>query len=256
MMFTPVITPYLPDGQAKVLLAGEGARRFFNDLQALGLKILYTKPIADLPKVLCAHADLAVCPLGEKRYLLDASQEELFSQLQDLGLIPIFGETRVKSGYPDDVIYNCLKIGEKYLLCNQKIAEKQILMCAKQENCAILNCKQGYTKCSVALVSENAAITDDKGIAQILSAKNFDVLLIKKGDILLHGLNYGFIGGCCTMLSKNEMLFLGDIRLHQDGDAIRGFLKNHGVVPICIEKSPLTDIGSLIPLLQEVNGDA
>ena len=255
-MLAPVMTPYLPNGQAKVLLAGEGARSFSDDLHALGLEILYTKPIADLPKVLCEHADLAVCTMCNKRYLLDASQEELFTQLQKRGLIPICGETRVQSGYPDDVIYNCLKIGEKYLLCNKKTAENQILSCAKQENCVILNCKQGYTKCSVALVSENAAITDDKSIAKILSAENFDVLLIQKGDILLHGLDYGFIGGCCTMLSKSEMLFLGDIRLHQDGDTICSFLKNHGVIPICIENTPLTDIGSLVPLLQEVNGDA
>lgn len=255
-MLTPVMTPYLPDGQAKVLLAGEGARNFSDDLHSLGLNILYTKPIDTLPKCLCAHTDLAVCPLGGKQYCMDTSQSALFLYLQELGLQPIYGTRTVKSGYPDDVAYNALQIGKKFLLCNRKTVDESVLTVALRENCAILHCKQGYTKCSVALVREKAAITDDAGIAEILTENAFDVLQIEKGDVLLHGFNYGFIGGCCTMLSKSEMLFLGDLRLHRNGDAITAFLRNYGILPVCVEKSPLTDIGSLIPLLQEEKPNA
>lgn len=251
MKYTPILTPYLPSGQAKVLLAGEGARVFSEDFAELGLTVLYTKPIETLPKFLCTHADLAVCPLGGKRYCMDVSQSLLFSQLQNFGLDPLYGTQTVKSGYPEDVAYNALKIGEKFLLCNRKIVDETILSCAEREKCAILNCKQGYTKCSVALVHENAAITDDSGIAEVLLNNGFDVLQIEKGDILLEGFNYGFIGGCSVMLSKHEMLFLGDLRLHRDGDAIQAFLKNYEITPICVKNVPLTDIGSLIPLLQE-----
>ena len=127
---------------------------------------------------------------------------------------------------------------------------------ANTQNCAILNCKQGYTKCSVAPIRQNAVLTDDNSIAKALQKNGFDVLLLEKGDVLLQGFRYGFIGGCCTMLSPSEMLFLGDIRLHRNGDAIKAFLQNYGITPICIEKTPLTDIGSLIPLLQEGNRNA
>lgn len=251
MQFSPVSVPYLPSGQAKVLAVGEGARVFAEDLTALGISVLYTNPVPALPKFLCTHADLAICPLGEKRFCLDASQSALYSELQRLGLEPMYGTRQVKSGYPDDVAYNVLKIGTRFLLCNRKITDETVLSVAKRDNCTILHCKQGYTKCSVSLVRENAAITDDAGIAKVLSENGLDVLQIKKGDILLEGLNYGFIGGCSVMVSEHEMLFLGDLRLHCDGEAIQAFLKNYGITPICIKNTPLTDIGSLIPLLQE-----
>ncbi|MGN0570584.1 MAG: DUF6873 family GME fold protein [Candidatus Fimenecus sp.] len=255
-MLSPVFTPYLPTGQAKVLVAGEGTKDFSSVLDVLGLSVLYTEPIAALPKNLCTHADLAVCPLENSRLFLDFSQKKLFVKLQSLGFCPSFGALTVSGGYPNDVPYNALQLGKNYLLCNEKTIDSSIYQYASEKNCAILHCKQGYTKCSVAPIRENAVMTDDKSIAEILQQNGFDVLLLEKGDILLHGFNYGFIGGCCTMLSKSEMLFLGDIRLHRNADAIQAFLKNYGISPICAGKTPLTDIGSLIPLLQEEKTNA
>ncbi|MGN0519498.1 MAG: DUF6873 family GME fold protein [Candidatus Fimenecus sp.] len=250
-MLTPILTPYLPTGQVKVLVAGEGVRGFSSALDALGLSVLYTAPIAALPKALYAHTDLAVCPLKNRQFFLDNSQTELYSNLQAFGCCTSYGNQKVQSGYPQDVPYNALQLGAKFLLCNKKTVASSILQYAIAENCVILNCRQGYTKCSVAPIRENAVMTDDKSIAEILLKNDFDVLLLEKGDILLHGFQYGFIGGCCTMISKSEMLFLGDMRSHRNADAIQAFLKNYGISPICAGKTPLTDIGSLIPLLQE-----
>ena len=39
-MLAPVLTPYLPTGQTKVLIVGEGARGFSDALDALGLSLL------------------------------------------------------------------------------------------------------------------------------------------------------------------------------------------------------------------------
>lgn len=255
-MLTPVLTPYLPTGQAKVFIAGEGARGFSDALDALGLSLLYTAPIAALPKNLATHADLAVCPMGNNRFFLDCSQTALFAKLQAHGFCVSYGESTASRGYPADVPYNALQLGENRFLCNEKTVDISIFQYANAQNYAILNCKQGYTKCSVAPIRKNAVLTDDNGIAKTLQKNGFDVLQLEKGDILLQGFHYGFIGGCCTMLSQSEMLFLGDICLHRNGDAIKAFLQNYGITPICIEKTPLTDIGSLIPLLQEENRNA
>lgn len=250
-MLQPVEVPYLPTERVRTLIVGEGVHPFAAELEKMGLTLVYTKPIETLTPPLSAHADLAVCPMTNGRFILEISQQDLFLKLRDLTLKPTFGTARVTSGYPSDAAYNVLQIGAHFLLCNQKTADFSILQYATAQKCAILNCKQGYVKCSVALIRENAVITDDNGIAKILTENGFDVLCIEKGDVRLSGFHYGFIGGCATMLSKTEMLFLGDIRLHRNGDAITGFLRNHGIIPICIEKVPLTDVGSLIPLLQE-----
>lgn len=255
-MISAVDTPYLPTGQAKVLLAGEGARAFAEAFKALNLSVFYTTPISALPKGLCAHTDLAVCPMGNRQFFLDRSQSQLVAELQSLGFCVLYGEQSVSEGYPNDVPYNAVKLGANILLCNKKTVDFSILRYATAKKCAILSCNQGYTKCSVAPIRANAVLTDDKSIAQILRKNNFDVLLLEKGDILLQGYNYGFIGGCCTMLSESEMLFLGNVFSHRDADAICGFLKNYGIVPICAGKTPLTDVGSLIPLLQEEKTNA
>lgn len=255
-MLTPVLTPYLPTGQTKVLIAGKGAHGFSDALEALGLSLFYIAPIAALPKSLTTHADLVVCPMGNNCFFLDRSQPALFLKLQARGFSVSYGESTASRGYPADVPYNALQLGENCLLCNEKTVDFSIYQYANAQNYAILSCKQGYTKCSVAPIRENAVMTDDNGIAKTLQKNGFDVLQLEKGDILLHGFNYGFIGGCCTMLSQSEMLFLGDIRLHRNGDAIKAFLQNYAITPICIEKMPLTDIGSLIPLLQEENINA
>lgn len=255
-MIRAVDTPYLPTGQATTLIAGEGARAFVDTFQALGLSVLYTAPIYGLPKGLSAHTDLAVFPMGNRLFFLDRSQTKLFTQLKSLGFCVSYGEQRVTEGYPNDVPYNAVKLGKNLLLCNEKTVDFSILQYAISEKYGILNCNQGYTKCSVAPIGANAVLTDDKSIAEILRQIGFDVLLLEKGDILLHGFNYGLIGGCCTMLSKSEMLFLGNVFSHRNADAICAFLRNYGIVPICAGKMPLTDIGSLIPLLQEEKTNA
>ena len=92
-MLTPVLTPYLPTGQAKVLIVGEGARGFSDALDALGLSLLYTAPIAVLPENLATHADLAVCPMGHNRFFLDRSQTDLIANLQAHGFSVSYRES-------------------------------------------------------------------------------------------------------------------------------------------------------------------
>ena len=54
----------------------------------------------------------------------------------------------------------------------------------------------------MAVVSNKAIITSDKVIAHEAKKVDLDVLLIPPGDIILPGLDYGFIGGCCGLIEK------------------------------------------------------
>ena len=62
-----------------------------------------------------------------------------------------------------------------------------------------INVSQGYSKCSLCIVNENSVITEDDGIAEVLKRHNMDVLKISAGDVLLSGLDYGFLGGLLTL---------------------------------------------------------
>ncbi len=247
-----ISAPYLPQDKVNTLIAGEGMRPYESALGALGIRILYTDSVPTLSEPIRAHADLVVFPFGNKHFLLDKSQTALYAHLQSIGAKPQFAETHVQNGYPKDIPLNCVRIGRN-LLCNPKYADKAILSFAKQENCVILGCRQGYVKCSVVVVRENAIITDDVSIAKA-AGQALDVLLAEKGSVRLPGFSYGFIGGCCTLISPSEMLFVGDLQNHSDKDSIKSFLRNYGIYPISLNKMHLIDVGSLIPLTtQEVS---
>lgn len=240
-----VLDPYLPDGQVKMIIAGDGLRGYEKSLKSLGISVLYTNKADCISGALATHADLVVFPFGNGRFLLDPGQEQLANTLQEKGAECVFGSAP-KDGYPLDVPYNAVKIG-KTLICNPKTLDSSIFHLAKSEDCAIISCKQGYTKCSVAVVSENAVVTDDPGIKKVLTPF-FDVLLVQKGSVCLDGYHYGLFGGCCGLISKDTLLFVGDYKKHEDAERIRSFLRNYGVYPESLCGKPLKDIGSLIPL--------
>lgn len=243
-----VSDPYLPDGHIKLIIAGDDLRAYEKSLKSLGISVLYTKKADRISGALATHADLVVFPFGNGRFLLDPGQEQLANTLQEKGAECAFGSAP-KDGYPLDVPYNAVKIG-KTLICNPKTLDSSIFHLAKSEDCAIISCKQGYTKCSVAVISENAVITDDPGIEKALKPF-FDVLLVQKGRVCLDGYPYGLFGGCCGLISKDTLLFVGDYKKHEDAEKIRAFLRNYGVYPESLCGEPLKDIGSLIPLMIE-----
>lgn len=239
------IDPYLPDGQVKMIIAGDGLRKYEKAVENLGISVLYTKKADCISGSLATHADLVAFPYGNGRFFLAPGQEQLANTLQEKGAECTFG-SMPKDGYPFDVPYNAVKIG-KTLICNPKIVDSCIFHLAKSEDCAIISCKQGYTKCSVAAISDSAILTDDKGIADAVKPI-FDVLLVQKGSVRLDGYSYGFIGGCCGLISKDILLFLGDYKKHEDAERIRSFLRNYGVYPESLSDGPLTDIGSFMPV--------
>jgi len=109
----------------------------------------------------------------------------------------------------------------------------------------LLNVNQGYSKCSTAIVSENAVITSDMKIGKILKENNINVLLLPPGDIILPGLDYGFIGGTCGLLDNNKLAFYGNLNMYKYGDKVLNFLKKHNVKPIFLSKDKLIDRGSI-----------
>jgi len=82
------------------------------------------------------------------------------------------------------------------LVCNEQAAAPELLEAARRMGLELIPVKQGYAKCSLCIVSENAVITADEGLAYTLCRAGLDVLKIIPGCIRLPGYGYGFIGGC------------------------------------------------------------
>lgn len=157
----------------------------------------------------------------------------------------IVSKNSLSNTYPDDIILNSL-IFENYFIHTLKYTDSNLLK--SQELKLHINVPQGYTKCSILPVRDNALITSDQGIYNTLKDFNFDILLLPPGDILLPSLNYGFIGGVGGMISNNKMAFFGDLDSYKWGDQIKKFLFKYDVSPIALRKGKLIDRGSLLTL--------
>lgn len=242
--------PYLPTEKVTHILAGTGMKPYEKSLANLQITCFYSKPIPTLTDSVRTHLDLAVFPIGDKDFILDISQTQLYDKLISLHAHPQYANTAVTNGYPQEAKLNCVRIGNQ-LFGNLKTIDTKILEQCKKSSVSICTVKQGYTKCSVAVVAKDALITDDIGIASVAKSNKQDVLLVEKGSVQLNGYPYGFIGGCCSLVAQDMMLFTGHIKRHTNAAEISDFLRNYRIYPESLSNGDLTDIGSFIPLLQQ-----
>lgn len=177
------------------------------------------KTSAVMPQI-ASHPDVYMCSLNGKT--VHALEGELSPE------------------YPGDCRYNAACTG-KYLIGNMDILSPRLKEQASDYE--FIHVKQGYAKCSTAVIDSTSAITADEGIARACQGR-MDILKIRPGHILLPGFDYGFIGGTCGRIG-DEIVFCGSVSQHPDGEKIISFITSRGL-KIKEFDFQLTDIGSII----------
>ena len=211
----------------------------------MGYSLVYSGVLHNADRAVASHPDMQIVKISQNEWLC---APEVFCHYKPyfdiLGLVLYKGRTEPKSPYPMDVSYNVCRAGE-YAIHNFKYTDEVFL---KNFFGKAININQGYSKCSIAVVSEKAVITSDCGIEKILSAHGFKVLKIKEGHIELSPYKYGFIGGACGLVENDKLLFCGNVKKHPDGERIVRFCSENGVEAISLFDGDLVDIGTIIPL--------
>lgn len=214
-------------------------------LSSLGLDIMEIPKCTDLYESINGHVDiqLNIIDKKSKKVIINKNLNNIFkNKLNSLGITYIESKDSLKYTYPNNIILNALSLDD-YFIHNLKYTDENLLN--EQKNKVLINVKQGYTKCSCLPVSDKALITNDSGIYKTLCNYNFDILLLPPGDIILEGLNYGFIGGTGGLINNNTMVFFGDLKHYKYGNEVISFLSKYNVKPIYLKNSKLTDRGSL-----------
>ncbi len=238
--------PNLPNKKVKSVLIDYRALKTKLALEALGIKV-YTTPKADIAySAISGHPDIAFHLLDENSAIAAPQTYDYYCSLFGKKHI-IKGKKKIGASYPDDSAYNAARIG-KYFFHNEKITDKTIFEYYKEKSINLINVKQGYTKCSICIVAENAIITEDKKAADAAVKNGFDSLLITPGNIRLRGFPYGFIGGSSGKLSDKLIAFNGNIEMHRDYDKIKFFCSEHNVEILSLTNDMVEDIGSIIPI--------
>ncbi|MEQ8197898.1 MAG: DUF6873 family GME fold protein [Clostridiaceae bacterium] len=194
------------------------------------------------------HPDIQLTLTGccDPHLVVNKDIDSLFLDiLHELKISFIFSQGSLGSSYPDNISLNALVLKD-YLIHNLKHTDNSILdFCGGKTK---INIRQGYSKCSTVILREKALITSDKGIYKRLKDYGFDILLLNPGNILLPGLEYGFIGGTSGLLNQNQLGILGDLVFYPQGAEVLKFLKKYDLEPIYLRKGPLIDRGSILTL--------
>lgn len=242
--------PHLPTGKVCLCAADISNPKLADSLKSLGIQCAPIAPCKALSSPVASHGDMVIHHLGGNRFFLAQGQEGLKSLLEEkeaqVQMYKIKGEK-----YPLDAALNGAAIGH-CLVYNPKTLLQEIVWHYTKQNMRLLPVKQGYTKCAVAILNARAIITADQGIASVCRTAGFDVLQVAPGGIGIKEYEYGFIGGCCGLITPNAMAFSGDISQHPQYREINTFLQKHHIEAICLTKGPLWDIGGILPLQEEI----
>ena len=241
--------PNLPQNNVSLVAISASAGEAVKKLNALSIDTLLIEETDSLPDGLSSHTDLQLLHLKSNKLLISSGSEHLFERLVDLGF-EVEHTKKLGKNYPDDVPLNAKIVGD-YIICNKNTIDSKILEMAEKLSLKVIDVKQGYSGCSVCVLNENAIITDDKSIFTAAQFFLNDVTLIEKNSIRLKKYNYGFIGGCCGKISKNEIAFNGSLMSHSDYKQIVDALNRNNIKGIELHNGILEDIGGIIPLIEK-----
>lgn len=219
-----------------------------DNIEKLGLQYIKVPKCSLVHHAIDGHVDIQMNILDKaKRKIIIHKDIDLsfINELDKLNIDYVFSDKSLNTDYPKDIILNYLSINNLFVH-STKYTDKAVFNNINAQK--IINVKQGYTKCSVLPINDNAVITSDKIIAKKLSENNIDVLMIPPKDILLPGMNYGFIGGVGGLISANKLALFGQLSEYCFGNEVYNFLYKYDVEPIYLKKGKLIDRGSIFYL--------
>lgn len=250
-----IAVPNLPEHTVTLAVVSGEFPKIIEALNQRGIQTIQTHKSTFLSAPVAQHADLQCIHLGGKSVLVARMENTLVMSLQSQGVHIVQTENTLEANYPKDVLLNAAQLGT-VAMGKTNAWDTLLLNYYQSAGLKISDVKQGYTNCSVAIVSKTALITADAGIAASALANGLKVLQIQPGHITLPGLDYGFIGGCCGLISKNQIAFTGRLNSHPNGKEMIDFIETEGKQIVELTQNELFDIGGIIVLKELDESDS
>ena len=242
----------LPEMAETVLIGEKYLELLEKPLQKLGINAVPVPGNGFVDPRLSGHGDLSVLHTGGNcLWLAPHLQGSRFAdRLNSMGFALHYPDILQSAAYPGDAQLNVCICG-KYAICNRSIVPGEIDHYLTIKGFEIIDCRQGYAKCSVCVVDEGAIITADRGVEAAAREAGLDVLLIEPGYITLDGFSFGFIGGSSFKISRSKLAFTGTLDQHPNKNDILCFLKTHEIEAVYLTERSIFDIGSGILITEK-----
>ncbi|MGM9614461.1 MAG: DUF6873 family GME fold protein [Oscillospiraceae bacterium] len=226
-----------------MLIVGERYRdKLQNGLQTYKQSVFWLPDNPDMDPRLAGHADLSVLKVDEHTLAVAEGVHPYIVNVLTKRGYTVIKSSRQGKKYPQDAGLCVCRTGQ-YVIYNPKTVDPVVLPLLGGKRIEV---SQGYTKCSVCTVSDEAIITADRVIADKAKLAGLDVLQIEPGHIALDGFDYGFIGGAVCRLDQNTLAFTGTLESHPNGEQILRFLQKHAIQAVFLTGEPIFDIGGAI----------
>ena len=212
-------------------------------LRNLGYDLIFSETIDKLLPFERKHADMQCLIHKDTAFVLKESSCLIKALSDDYRIF--LTQKDISSKYPDNILLNTLLL-DKYIIGKLEYTDRNLLEYAEKKGLLKINVKQGYTRCSCAVVNGDSIITEDESIANALKDTDVSVLKIQKGHVALQGADCGFIGGASGLIDDNTLFFTGDISEHPDYLKILDFCNERDVNVRYIKNKKINDIGKIL----------
>lgn len=204
-------------------------------------------PFEKLPHPVGGHPDMLMAKIGDVLFIhreYEAGQRIL----TDLDVPFFLSEKVVGNAYPDDIALNCFSAAG-CLFGKLSAVSDEVKPYAQREGLALKNVRQGYAKCSSAVIG-GVLVTADRGICAAASAEGLETLLVSPWRIGIEVYDTGFIGGASMVLDEQTIGFFGCLASHPEGEKIRAFFEKNGIEVVELSDGALFDYGGAVRVVK------
>lgn len=226
------------------------------NLKKLG-NVLFLNPTEITYNSISSHPDIFFFQKDDALIYAPNAPKRIIKELKKRKIKLIEGKKEVGKKYPETVPYNAVGIGS-LLIHNLKHTDETILSFYENH----INVNQGYTRCNLLALNENAFITSDVGIFNAFNRQQTtdnslypheshvetygrtSVLYIDPKQIKLEGQKNGFFPGCCGVW-KNNLIVCGSTKYLKEKEELDKFLQDNNFNLIELYDGELIDVGSI-----------